>query len=110
MVVFSDNYYTAMDRIEPAQVIEPIAIEDKEEVEKQSKWTPEEIGMTTNPMQNQLQSLQAKIREGAARIEFEFLGAGKSNSQQPSPEAFGKDEREAMRDLVTINDVKTSVH
>jgi len=71
---------------------------------------PQEIGTSTHPMQHQVQSLGAKIREGASKIELSFLGAGKSNAQQPSPEAFGAKDRRDIRELAEMNQIKTSVH
>jgi len=107
-MIFGD-YYHSLDRdygrIEPADV--PSAPGMPLET---SGLGPQEIGTGTNPMANQLQAFNAKIREGASKIEFEFLGSGKSNSQQPSPEAFGKRERADMRALAEINEIKTSVH
>jgi hypothetical protein len=75
-----------------------------------SGLTPMEVGTSTNPMMHQVQAFAAKIREGASRIELSFLGAGKSNSQQPSPEAFGAKEREDIRAMAKMNDIQTSVH
>lgn len=104
-----NEYYHAMDRgygsIEPSDTPpEPgMPLET-------SGLGPDEIGTGTNPQGNQLQGFNAKIRTGASKIEFEFMGAGKSNSQQPSPEAFGTRERQDMRALAEINDIKTSVH
>ena len=72
--------------------------------------TPHELGTTLNPMENQLSALQAKIREGASKIEFEFLGRGKGNSQQSTPESYGKEEREMMRHLAQLNQIKSSTH
>ncbi|MEM4260759.1 MAG: hypothetical protein QXG00_05975, partial [Candidatus Woesearchaeota archaeon] len=51
-----------------------------------------------------------KIREGVGRVEFEFIGQGKTNSQQPGPESFGARERQDMRDIVSLNKIKTSTH
>ncbi|MBN2459791.1 sugar phosphate isomerase/epimerase [Candidatus Woesearchaeota archaeon] len=103
------DYYNAMDRyygrIEPTD----IPIEPTMPVET-SKLGPKEIGTGTNPMTNQLAAFNARIREGAGKIEFEFLGQGKTNSQRPGPEASGAKERQDMRDLAEINDVRTSVH
>ncbi|KYK27105.1 hypothetical protein AYK26_00195 [Euryarchaeota archaeon SM23-78] len=103
------EYYHALDRdygeIEPAD----IPPEEGQPLET-SSLGPQEIGTGTNPMMNQLQAFSAKIREGASRIEFEFMGAGKSDSQRPSPEAFGTKERQDMRALAEINEIKTSVH
>jgi hypothetical protein len=104
-----NEYYNAMDRgygtIEPSD----IPPEPGMPVES-SSLGPQEMGAGTSPMQNQLQSFNARIREGAGKIEFEFLGQGKTNSQRPGPEASGAKERADMRALAEINEVKTSVH
>ena len=99
------EYYHALDRshepiehpssdmpISPDEVIQETPLE-------RTSLGPDELGTGTNPMQNQLQAFNAKIREGASRIEFEFMGAGKTNSQQPGPETFGSKERRDMREL-----------
>lgn len=69
-----------------------------------------QVGTSTNPFQHQTEALKARIFHGASRIEFSFFGAGKSNKEQPSPEAFGKREREDMRNLAEYNKVETSTH
>ena len=103
------DYYHALDRdygyIAPADVPpEPgMPLET-------SGLGPQELGTGTNPMENQLTAFNAKIRDGASRIEFEFMGAGKTNSQQPGPETFGSKERRDMRELAEINELQTSVH
>jgi hypothetical protein len=73
-------------------------------------FTAKDIGITTNPMGNTLESLKARIKEGTSRIEFSFLGQHKGNSQNPTPESFGKTERQDMRELVKFNQMKTSTH
>ncbi|MBN2052701.1 hypothetical protein JW756_04310 [Candidatus Woesearchaeota archaeon] len=107
-MMFGD-YYHSLDRdygkIEPADVPPQKGVPLET-----STLGPQEIGTSTNPMTNQLQAFAARIREGAGKIEFSFMGAGKSNSQQPSPEAFGSKERADMRALAEINEIKTSVH
>ena len=107
-MMFQD-YYHSLDRdygyLEPADV----PPEPGQPLET-SSLGPQELGTGTNPMENQLQSFNAKIREGASKIEFEFMGAGKTNSQQPGPETFGSKERRDMRELAEINEIKTSVH
>ena len=69
-----------------------------------------QVGTSTNPFQHQTEALKARIFHGASRIEFSFFGAGKSNKEQPSPEAFGKRERQDMRELAEYNKVETSTH
>lgn len=71
---------------------------------------PQELGTTLNPMEHQLKALQAKIKEGASKVEFEFMGRGKGNSQQATPESYGKEEREMMRKLAQLNEIKSSTH
>lgn len=73
-------------------------------------FTPQEIGTTTNPMGNTIESLKTRIKEGTARIEFSFLGQGKGNSQRPTPESYGTDERRDIRELLEVNQMKTSTH
>jgi hypothetical protein len=75
-----------------------------------TKLGPRELGMSNNPFQHQLIALQAKIREGASSIEFQFPGKGKGSSQASTPESYGYEDREAMRQLAEYNDVRTSTH
>lgn len=110
------SYFSAMDRVDNAEMFttdtpapldeegNPIVSDDV------LNFTPQEIGLTTNPMQNTLESFKAQIKQGIGRIEFGFMGKGKGNAQNPTPESFGKDERRDMRELLKINDIKTSTH
>jgi hypothetical protein len=75
-----------------------------------SSLGPGEIGTGTNPMAHQVSGFNEKIRAGAGKIEIEFIGQGKTNSQQPGPESFGRKDREDIRGLAEINEIKTSVH
>ena len=105
------DYYHALDQFSDEPLIEPLAENDNEEAVKDAlNLGTAELGTTTNPMGNTLDSLKSRIMEGAGRLEFEFIGKGKGNSQAPTPESFGVKERQDMRELVTINDIKTSVH
>ncbi|MFP4568182.1 MAG: TIM barrel protein [Candidatus Woesearchaeota archaeon] len=114
---FSNNgYYSAMDRLdntqffasnEPADLDEegnPIVSDDA------LNFSPQEIGLTTNPMQNPLESFKAQIKHGIGRIEFGFMGQGKGSAQNPTPESVSAAERRDMRELLKINDIKTSTH
>lgn len=112
MVVFNNpGYYHSLDStFDPAEHESqpPITLDDG------SEWTsglgPREIGTSANPMQNQVQALTAKIREGASRVELEFPGSGKGSSQAPTPESYGARERRDMRELAKVADIKTSTH
>lgn len=109
------DYFGAMDRPSYFQTLDeqaPVYHETPHNASAglDSDLTPHELGTTLNPMQHQLQALQAKIKEGASKVEFEFLGQGKGNSQQATPESYGKEEREMMRKLAQINKIKSSTH
>ncbi len=110
------SYYSAMDRLDntsfqtsdtPVDVDpwgNPIIPDDA------LNFTPREVGTATNPMGNTLDSLKERIRQGVSRIELGFIKQGKGNSQQPTPESFGAAERQDMRELLKINEMKTSTH
>lgn len=59
-----------------------------------------------------LEGLQSNIRAGAHAVELGFTGTGKGSlsGNQTNPEMFGKDKREAMRQLSKINEVVLSTH
>lgn len=59
-----------------------------------------------------VKNLNAHIFEGASHVEIGFMGKGKGYMGQgnTTPEMFGKDKREAIRELNKINKVTTSVH
>jgi len=77
-----------------------------------TELTAREIGTTMAPNTYPVQELQAKIRQGIAKLEIAFSGAGKSgfNGQNATPEILGKREREEFRELSKINDVTVSTH
>jgi len=102
------DFYKSLDRW-GGDVMHPTALHEQDGGAK-SKLGPRELGTTINPMQNQILALQAKIREGASRLEIGFGGVGKGNSQMATPEAYGELDRETMRQIAEYNDVKTTTH
>lgn len=111
---FTNNNYAhaaaALERLNHQPAITPLVSEDEAAVGEALSFGTAELGTTTNPMGNTLDSLKSRINEGAGRIEFEFIQKGKGNSQAPTPESFGVKERQDMKELLTINDIKSSVH
>ncbi|MAG07809.1 hypothetical protein CMI46_03270 [Candidatus Pacearchaeota archaeon] len=82
-----------------------------------NQWSSEsdrtKLGISTPPMQDQLQSIQARIRQGAQAVELGFIGTGKGSAGQGSftPGTVGVPERQAIRDVAKVNDVTiSSVH
>lgn len=74
--------------------------------------SPAEIGISAPPMQNQLEAVQAKIRQGAKRIELGFTGRGKGSMAQSAttPEMYGLEERRDIKQLAEWNKVVLSTH
>ena len=100
MVIFNNNYFKDMDAFETQH----------EQEEDPINFTTRDIGTTTTPMGNTIESLKARIRQGNGRIEFAFLGQGKGTQNAPTPSSFGKAERKDIRDLLKINKMKGSTH
>ena len=83
-----------------------------EQAVEETTLTLKDIGTTADANVHPIQALQAKIREGAAKVEMIFLGAGKSGfgGQNATPEVVGKLEREQLRELAKLNQVKVTTH
>jgi len=99
-MIFGNNYYNAMDR--EMEVIDL----DKE------KLSIKEIGVSAGYGKDALQDLKAAIFSGAGKVELGFTGRGKGWKEQGNitPESYGKEEREAIRDLARLNEVDMSTH
>lgn len=71
-----------------------------------------ELGIPTAPFSNQLEGLKSKIFQGASKVELGFSGRGKGSmqGQNTTPEMYGKDEREAIRELAAMNKIELSTH
>ena len=63
----SNNYFGAMDRFDD-HVIEPLMTEDENAVGDALNLGTADLGTTTNPMGNTLQSVKSRIMEGAGRL------------------------------------------
>jgi len=98
--VFGGDYETGMDR-----AYEPLPI-------GMGEMPVNKIGISTPPMKDQLESLKARIFQGASKVELGFMGVQKGSMSQGAvtPEMYGREEREAIRDLAKINKIELSVH
>jgi sugar phosphate isomerase/epimerase len=121
MAIFNIDYFTTLDRgyYSPETANESrkagtfVAADDFPEGNPiGTKLTAREIGTTMAPDTYPLQELNAKIRSGAAKLEIEFGGAGKSGfgGRGATPEILGKREREEFRELAKLNDVRVTTH
>lgn len=70
------------------------------------------VGGSTHPAKDQLVELKSKVFAGVAHAELGFAGAGKGNRAQGgiTPGMFGKEEREAMRQMAKVNEVGLTTH
>jgi len=71
-----------------------------------------DIGMSV-PMGISAQNvggIYSKIRMGVGSIEIGFPGAGSGNRQAHTPEMYGEDQRQAIRELANINEIKLTTH
>ncbi|MBW2978242.1 sugar phosphate isomerase/epimerase [Candidatus Woesearchaeota archaeon] len=57
-----------------------------------------------------VQGISAKLRQGANALEIAFPGAVRGTRQAHTPGMYGEDQREAMRELAKINEVKLTTH
>jgi hypothetical protein len=72
----------------------------------------QDVGMSV-PMGISAQNVSgiyAKIRSGAGNIEIGFPGAIRGQRQQQTPGMYGKDQRQAIRELGAINEVNFTTH
>ena len=70
------------------------------------------VGGSTHPAKDQLAELRSKVFAGVAHAELGFTGVGKGNRAQGgiTPGMFGKEEREAMRQMGKVNEVGLTTH
>lgn len=94
-MAFTSDYWHALDK----------------ETARRLDVSAKDIGMS-HGVGDVLEGLQSSIRAGAGAVELGFTGTGKGNlgQGQATPETFGKDKREAMRQLAKVNEVVLSTH
>ncbi len=113
-MIFGDDHYHPLDR-EYGQVWTPDSSEIIEPIEgpiqiNKNRLTTKDVGSSAAMMQPGAETLKGRIMHGVSRVELAFMGQGKGSKEGLTPESFGKEEREAMRDLARINDIKVSTH
>ncbi|MBW2984650.1 sugar phosphate isomerase/epimerase [Candidatus Woesearchaeota archaeon] len=72
----------------------------------------QDIGMSV-PMgisAGNVQGVYSKIRMGAGNIELQFPGAIRGQRQAHTPGMYGEDQRQAIRELGAVNEVKFTTH
>lgn len=100
MVVFRTAYYHPMDRAYHDKTVEDIGLGVKD------------IGMSI-PMgiaAGDVSGIAAAIRQGVGTIEIQWPGAGRGQRQSQTPEMYGKDQRQAIRELMKANEIGLTTH
>ncbi len=94
-MAFDSDYWHALDK----QSAENLEI------------SPKDIGISMGAG-DVLEGLKSAINMGAGTVELGFVGTGKGSMGQGSttPEMFGTDKREAIRQLAKINEVNVTTH
>jgi len=122
MTTFNIDYFNTLDRgyyhkdaateISGSNVSVDFPEDNLADKGQGTKLTAREIGTTMAPDTYPIQELNAKIRQGVAKLEIAFAGAGKSGfgGRGATPEVLGKREREEFRELAKVNDVRVSTH
>jgi hypothetical protein len=111
---FNTGYYQAMDRYhvsvdpENEDLAEPITAEDKNQ--NNINLAPKNLGIGANPFAHPRQSVNARLHDGASKMEISFFGQGKGNKDRFTPESIDKAEREDIRNLAKLNNAKISTH
>ena len=115
-MIFNQSYYNAMDRgyylpspsEDPDAPIDPGAPTVSPEIGLEIK----DIGISTPPMKDQLETLKSRIFQGAKKVELGFTGRGKGSmgASNTTPEMYGKDERMDIRELAKLNKIQLTTH
>jgi len=99
------SYYHSMDRDYISGGVEP----DRKE---EPMLGIGDVGMSV-PMgigaQN-IQGLASHIRMGAGSLEIQFPGSQHGNRNAQTPEMYGEEQRQAIRDLALVNEVDLTTH
>ncbi len=104
MVIFS-NYITPLDRDYGRPTPEDISTDDVGIGVKDIGWgLPMGIGAAG------LQDIAAKMKQGAGALEIQFPGAGAGQRTAQTPGMYGKEHRQALKELAEIAEVNLTTH
>jgi len=109
---FTDGYYSHHPMVDYFNAMEPesygVDVANKPDV----SLGIQDIGMSV-PMgisAANVAGIYSKIRMGAGKLEIQFPGYRSGNRNQQTPEMFGEDQRQAMREMQLANEVRFTTH
>lgn len=81
-------------------------------MEEEGKIPIRFIGISAPPMKDQLVELKKRVFQGMTKVELGFWGNGKGSlgGGNTTPEMYGKDMRQDIRELGKVNDMDLSTH
>ena len=115
-MIFNQSYYNAMDRgyylPSPSDDAEAPVESGAPTVSPEIGLEIKDIGISTPPMKDQLETLKSRIFQGAKKVELGFTGRGKGSmgASNTTPEMYGKDERMDIRELAKLNKIQLTTH
>jgi sugar phosphate isomerase/epimerase len=113
MAIFDTGYYKTMNS-KYVSGVDPEYPELEETInpkkEENIGLSPSQLGIGTNPFVHPIQGVEARLRDGASKMEIAFFGQGKGNKERFTPESIDKREREEIQNLMRINNTKLSTH
>ncbi|MDP2909142.1 MAG: hypothetical protein Q8N77_05030 [Nanoarchaeota archaeon] len=94
-MAFDSDYWNALDKQSASNL----------------EISPKDIGISMGAG-DVLEGIKSAINMGASTVELGFTGTGKGSIGQGSttPEMFGKDKREAIRQLAKVNEINVTTH
>ncbi len=104
------RYYTHHPMVDYANAMDPELY--GHDVKERPSTSIKDIGMSV-PMGISAQNvagIYSKIRMGAGSLEIAFPTAGTGQRQAHTPEMYGEDQRQAIRELANINEIKLTTH
>lgn len=104
------RYYTHHPMVDYANAMDPEMY--GHDLKERPSTSVKDIGMSV-PMGISAQNvagIYSKIRMGAGSIEIGFPGAYSGQRQAQTPGMYGEDQRQAIRELANINEIKLTTH
>jgi len=109
---FSDGYYAHHPMVDYFNSMEPEAYDVPPANQPDVTLGIQDIGMSV-PMgisASNVAGIYSKIRMGAGKLEIQFPGYVSGNRNAQTPEMYGEDQRQALREMQLANEVRFNTH
>src|SRR3989338_1637643 len=109
---FTDGYYSHHPMVDYFNAMDPQIYGQMPAGKPDVELGIQDIGMSV-PMgisAANVAGIYSKIRMGAGKLEIQFPGYRTGNRQAQTPEMYGEDQRQALRELQLANEVRFTTH